>query len=363
MTDSGVPRSTEGEPTPPARGQMITDYNLLNERLHGPYKEALDRLARLAVEAQQDAAARIDPDRLAYLEHVAADWEAIQIGSNEFMDPPDGGDVSLAEQVARMRTALDDARKQLAEVQQDRERLREISDCLFSEAANLEDFGNEATGLTQRVLRASVHRLRAYATTLRFDASRPERPTGDTPPALGEDVTDEGSLANLLHWALAARPEGIVWDGGRWWKCSTCNRGAIGPAQVQHADDCLYGAAVAFLERQRQCSGQGARIPDKGTTAEGQIADFLRERVRSGGSWERATSRMLDEFFRTPRPPSPAPAPLVEALDELVAAWQKGDGADREARRVVDVWRECRRDAARNAGKQLSGHHNGEHNG
>lgn len=32
------------------------------------------------------------------------------IGSGEFMDPPDGGDVPLSEQVRRMRAALDDLR-------------------------------------------------------------------------------------------------------------------------------------------------------------------------------------------------------------------------------------------------------------
>jgi hypothetical protein len=80
------------------------------------------------------------------------------------------------------------------------ETLREISDCLFSEAANLEDYGNEANALTHRVLRASVQRLRAYATTLRFDASRSERPTGDAPSALREDVTNEEVEAALAIW-------------------------------------------------------------------------------------------------------------------------------------------------------------------
>jgi len=38
---------------------------------------------------------------------------ATAIGTVEFMDPPDGGDVSLAEQVSRMRAALSAAREEV----------------------------------------------------------------------------------------------------------------------------------------------------------------------------------------------------------------------------------------------------------
>lgn len=47
------------------------------------------------------------------------------IGSCEFMDPPDGGDVSLAEQVRRMRAALDDLRQDHEHLWEERTRLRE----------------------------------------------------------------------------------------------------------------------------------------------------------------------------------------------------------------------------------------------
>jgi hypothetical protein len=40
---------------------------------------------------------------------------AVAIGSTRFMDPPDGGNVSLAEQVTRMRKALEKAEAALAQ--------------------------------------------------------------------------------------------------------------------------------------------------------------------------------------------------------------------------------------------------------
>jgi hypothetical protein len=148
MTDSGVPRSTEGEPTP---------------------KD--DPLARLRAMSREMDIGGGEP----FSSRDEADEAAYTVMNCQGGDD----DIMCISCHALTRRLLATARLAV-EAQQDRERLREISDCLFSEAANLEDFGNEATVLTQRVLRASVQRLRAYATTLRFDAARSERPTGGT---------------------------------------------------------------------------------------------------------------------------------------------------------------------------------------
>lgn len=48
-----------------------------------------------------------------------------------------------------------------------------LSDALFREADNLQDYGNEASEMTQRVLTDSVVRLRDIATRLRHDRTTP----------------------------------------------------------------------------------------------------------------------------------------------------------------------------------------------
>lgn len=53
------------------------------------------------------------------------DWVSAAIGSVRFMDPPDGGSVSLAEQVSRMRQALDTAEAELLSLRSDRDEARE----------------------------------------------------------------------------------------------------------------------------------------------------------------------------------------------------------------------------------------------
>jgi hypothetical protein len=49
---------------------------------------------------------------------------AVAIGSNRFLDPPDGGDVSLAEQVTRMRQALEKAEAAFAQSRGENDWLR-----------------------------------------------------------------------------------------------------------------------------------------------------------------------------------------------------------------------------------------------
>ncbi len=63
------------------------------------------------------------------LNHLRAEAEltsvSIAIGSNRWLDPPDGGDVSLAEQVTRMRATLEKAERE-----REAERARVYAKCL-----------------------------------------------------------------------------------------------------------------------------------------------------------------------------------------------------------------------------------------
>ena len=82
------------------------------------FLEVRDRDALLAPgadEAEADAK-RQHADKLSAETRADTLETAISaaIGSNRWLDPPDGGDVSLAEQVTRMREALESAETELA---------------------------------------------------------------------------------------------------------------------------------------------------------------------------------------------------------------------------------------------------------
>lgn len=66
------------------------------------------------------------------------DAVSVAIGTNEFMDPPDGGNVSLAEQVRRMRDAL------LACVEATEKRIAELEDGVSVVADFLPGYGDVA---------------------------------------------------------------------------------------------------------------------------------------------------------------------------------------------------------------------------
>ena len=56
------------------------------------------------------------PEAASRIAELDGELDAVSaaIGTVRFMDPPDGGDVSLAEQVRRMKAALDEAEAKLA---------------------------------------------------------------------------------------------------------------------------------------------------------------------------------------------------------------------------------------------------------
>ncbi|MCC7461293.1 MAG: hypothetical protein IT480_02390 [Gammaproteobacteria bacterium] len=92
----------------------------LTEQLH---RREADLLAQITTNIKVGAMLERDGARIAELEaeldeaRAALDDVSAALGTNEFMDPPDGGSPSLAEQVRRMRAAL-------AEAQRDAERYR-----------------------------------------------------------------------------------------------------------------------------------------------------------------------------------------------------------------------------------------------
>lgn len=90
------------------------------------------------------------------LRAVEAELSAVSaaIGSVRFMDPPDGGDVSLAEQVSRMRVALE-----AADAREKQVRAETIEAC----AATAHDALAEATCFAQDAATMVQSRIRALA--------------------------------------------------------------------------------------------------------------------------------------------------------------------------------------------------------
>ena len=87
-------------PTPMDVDRIIEDHWIMGE---GPHPDVNEAIIKLFKERFDASPALAEPCR-----ECAAVSSAI--GGPEFMDPPDGGDVSLSEQVRRMREALNAAR-------------------------------------------------------------------------------------------------------------------------------------------------------------------------------------------------------------------------------------------------------------
>lgn len=120
---------SDGCPTerPHADAQFIAACNPSNM---AAILDALTRLrAELAHEEQQVADMMADVNLVGHdNDRLRAEIEAISavIGTDRYLDPPDGGDVPLSEQVRRMRAENEALRAELAEKMGDSERLRLI---------------------------------------------------------------------------------------------------------------------------------------------------------------------------------------------------------------------------------------------
>ena len=103
-------------PNSPSRTELTIDPVLAKMWAFNEYTKSLTPLVPLStLTAQAAALVAAEKER----DEAWGDLSKVAgaIGSVRFMDPPDGGDVTLAEQVARMREALEAAEARIAELE------------------------------------------------------------------------------------------------------------------------------------------------------------------------------------------------------------------------------------------------------